>query len=97
MASLRVFNRHSYRSHVFKRILQRHRFSVIVPLNLFAANALQKVHLFLSLNTFSKSLKAQIFRHTNCRTDNGTGSLVKIRQERHINFQFIKLIILQRI
>ena len=48
-----VFYGHTNGFHVFHGIMQRLRFSVIVSLNLFATNSLQKLHLFLGFDTFS--------------------------------------------
>ena len=85
------------RFHVLHGIGKGLRLAIVVALRLLAADFLQEIHLLLRLDTLCQRFQAKALRHAHHRTDNDAGNFVQVREERHVNLEFVELVVLEGI
>ena len=81
----------------FQNILQDHRASVIISLDSAASDPLQKGDLLRRFHALCQRLYAQHLGHDHDSRDNLPAPVVKMTEESHINFDDIKVVIVERI
>ena len=69
----------------------------IIPLQLFTADFPQELQLFLRLYSFRKCADSDFLSHIHDRADNFLRLFLEILQQKHIDFQQVKVKVLQNI
>lgn len=81
----------------FYDVIVGHWFSEVVALDFFASDALQEIELFFRLDAFSEYLHADFFGHADGAFDDALRFFGEVRQEFHIDLQFIEAVVLEDI
>ena len=92
-----IFHRDALGFDVLAHFLEGERAAEVVALDLFAADGFQEFVLFLCLHAFSEGADADILRHLHRGLDDVLGPLGEVGEEGHVDFEFVEVVILQRI
>ena len=84
------FQRHHLSGQHIPKRQQRHRSTVVIPLNPFTANLFQKIEMFLRLHTLGKGMNAKTLGHTDNTGDDIPAALIKTAEEIHIQLDQIE-------